>query len=296
MPKDAFYNVHPAVELAFFIAVMLITAFVLHPVITAVSLVCACAYAVIIKGRKALVYQLCGLLPFMLIVAVLNPLFNHAGTRVLFYLRNGNCVTLEAVLYGVVSGGMFAALIVWFICLNSVLTSDKYVYLFGRIIPAISLIFSMALRFVPRFTQRIKLVSSAQRSLEPALGKSVIKGVRHGLSVVSITTTWALESAVGISDSMKSRGYGLPGRTAFSIFRFDKRDALTVAALAVCAAVSVAAMALKRVYFRFYPSIKYNGWDAFAVLGCAAFAVLCLIPIIINVKEALKWRAIRSGI
>lgn len=296
MRKDAFYNVHPAVELAFFAAVMLITAFVLHPVITGVSLVSACVYAVFLKGRRAVKYMLCGLLPFMLAVAVINPLFNHAGVRVLFYLRNGNAVTLEAVLYGIVSGAVFAALIVWFYCLNTVLTSDKYIYLFGRIIPALSLVFSMALRFVPRFTQRLGLVSAAQKSLETDFGKNPVKGVKHGLAVVSITTTWALESAVGISDSMKSRGYGLRGRTAFSIFAFDKRDALLSAAMLVCFGITAAAIALKQVYFRFYPSIKYNDWGAFPFIGCAAFMLLCLIPVLLNIKEALKWRAIRSKI
>ena len=36
--------------------------------------------------------------------------------------------------------------------------------------------------------------------------------------------TWSLESAIDTADSMRSRGYGEPGRTAFSIYRFDDRD------------------------------------------------------------------------
>ena len=296
MQKDAFYTVHPAVNMLFFAAVMLITAFVLHPVITGVSLVSACAYAIFLRGRRAAILTLCGLLPFILIVAAVNALFNHAGTRVLFYLNNGNAITLEAVLYGIVSACMFAALIVWFTCLNSVVTSDKYVYLFGRAIPALSLVFSMALRFVPRFTKRIKLVSDAQRSVEPDFGKNPIAGVRHGLSVISVTTTWALESAVGISDSMRSRGYGLPGRTSFSIYRFDKRDAVMAALLFVTFALAVVAIAVKKIYFRFYPSIKYSGASALGVIGCIAFAVLCALPLLLNLKEELRWRVISSKI
>lgn len=294
MRGDAFYTVHPTINLAFFLAVMLITAFVLHPVITGISLAAACVYAVLLKGRKAVLFQLCGLLPMIIIVALLNPLFNHAGTKVLFYLHNGNSVTLEAVAYGIVSACMFGALVMWFLCLNTVMTSDKYIYLFGRIIPALSLIFSMALRFVPRFTKRIGKVLEAQRSLGTDFGKNPVKAVKQGLSAVSVTTTWALESAVNISDSMKSRGYGLPGRTSFSIYRFDKRDAVLAVITALCTALSIAAMATRHVWFRFYPSIKYSETGAFSVVGCIAFAALCLLPVLLNIKESFKWRVIKS--
>lgn len=296
MQKDAFYSVHPAVNLLFFAAVMLMTAFVLHPVITGISLLAACVYAAFLKGRKALLFELCGMLPFILIVALINALFNHAGVTALFYFRNGNAVTLEAVCYGVVSACMFAALIVWFACLNSVMSSDKFVFLFGRIVPALSLVFSMALRFVPRFTKRIGMASSAQRSIEPDFGKNPVKAVKHGLSVVSITTSWALESAVDISNSMKARGYGTGGRTSFSIFRFDKRDAALTAALVICFAACAALMALKKVFFRFYPSIKHGGFGPLAVICFILFFAMCFMPVILNVLEALKWRALRSRI
>ena len=44
------------------------------------------------------------------------------------------------------------------------------------------------------------------------------------MRALSVTVTWALENAVVTADSMKSRGYGLPGRTAFARQRFDGRD------------------------------------------------------------------------
>lgn len=296
MHRDAFYSVHPAVNMAFFIFVMLITCLVLHPVIVGISLVSACAYTVVLKGRKALVFDLCLVLPFIIIVALMNPLFNHEGVTVLFYLWNGNAVTKEAVLYGLVSACMFAALIMWFYCLNSVMTADKYVYLFGRAIPTLSLVFSMVLRFVPRIFKRISLVSRAQRSIAPPMGKSAVKAARHGMSVLSVTVTWALESAVNISDSMRSRGYGLKGRTSFSIFRFEKRDAVMGSLLLLAFALSVWAVAARRIYFRFYPSIKTVPADALCVIGFIAFALLCLAPVLVNLKENILWRLLKSKI
>ena len=48
------------------------------------------------------------------------------------------------------------------------------------------------------------------------------KKIRYALNMVSILVTWALENAIETADSMKSRGYGLRGRTAFSIYRFTE--------------------------------------------------------------------------
>lgn len=46
--------------------------------------------------------------------------------------------------------------------------------------------------------------------------------------------TWALENAIETADSMKSRGYGLRGRTAFSIYRMEDRDKYALGWLGFC--------------------------------------------------------------
>lgn len=296
MRRDAFYSVHPAVSFAFFAAVMLVTAFVLHPVVTGASLAASCAYTVFLKGRRSVPFLFGAVVPFIIIVAALNPLFNHAGVTPLFYLWNGNAVTLEAVIYGAVSSCMFAALILWCSCMNSVMSSDKYVHLFGRIIPVLSLVFSMVLRFVPRFFARIKQVSNAQAGLSKPFGKNPLKAVSLGLGVISATVTWALEGGVTMADSMKSRGYGLPGRTSYSLFRFDRRDViLSVLFLALLAAAVVSA-ACGGMDFRFYPSIKYSGFGLLSAMGCAAFALLTLTPVLMNIVERIRWQTSVSRI
>ena len=79
--------------------------------------------------------------PLLLFSAVLNPLFNHEGATILTYLPDGNPLTLESMLYGVSAAAMMVTVILWFSCYNSVMTSDKFLYLFGRVIPALSLLF-----------------------------------------------------------------------------------------------------------------------------------------------------------
>lgn len=84
-----------------------------------------------------------------------------------------------------------------------------------------SLILSMVLRFVPKFKNQIVKISNTQK----CIGRDVTNGnmlmkAKHGMKILSIMTTWALENSVETADSMKSRGYGLRGRNNFSIYRF----------------------------------------------------------------------------
>lgn len=57
---------------------------------------------------------------------------------------------------------------------------------------------------------------------------------------MSIVVTWALENALDTADSMKSRGYGLPKRTAFSLFRFTLRDGICLGVLATLGGIVLA--------------------------------------------------------
>lgn len=43
-------------------------------------------------------------------------------------------LTLESIAYGCAAAVMLVAVLFWFSCYNEVMTSDKFMYLFGRII------------------------------------------------------------------------------------------------------------------------------------------------------------------
>ena len=215
--------------------VIAFTMFFMHPVSLGISLGAALAYAVYLRGRKAIRFSLVFMLPMMVMAALINPAFNHEGATLLTYLPSGNPLTLESILYGLAAAAMLAAVVTWFSCYTAVMTSDKFVYLFGRLIPALSLVLSMALRFVPKFQAQFHVVSEAQRCIGRDVSDGgVIRRIRNAVTIFSIMLTWSLENAIETADSMKSRGYGLPGRTAFSIYRFDDRDKMALGWLLYC--------------------------------------------------------------
>jgi energy-coupling factor transport system permease protein len=235
------------------------------------------------------------MLPLLVITALLNPLFNHEGGTILTYLPGGNPLTLESILYGIAASLMLITVIAWFSCFNEVMTSDKFVYLFGRIIPALSLILAMALRFVPRFRAQIKVISNAQKCVGRDVSSgNILRKMKHGIKILSILITWALENAIETADSMKCRGYGLPGRTAFSIFRFDRRDLYALLYILICAATVISGALLKVYRFRYFPPVKgyWSGlWTAFVFI---AYLALGAFPVIVNIIEEKTWKSIES--
>lgn len=294
--KDAFSGYHPIINFLYFGFVLLFTMFFMHPACLAVSLVSALTYSIYLRGRKALRFSLTFMLPMMLLAALMNPAFNHEGATILTYLPTGNPLTLESITYGIAAAVMLAAVVIWFTCYNEVMTSDKFVYLFGRIIPALSLVLSMTLRFVPKFTLQIKVVSDAQRCIGRDVSEgSIIQRVKNGLTILSIMVTWSLENAIETADSMKSRGYGLPGRSAFSIYRFDSRDKTALIWLLFCGGYILSGWLVGGVYWRYYPAMRGVPIGPFPISFMVAYLALCLTPIILNMREDLIWAQLGKG-
>ena len=177
---------------------------------------------------------------------------------------------------------MLASVICWFACYNSIMTSDKFVYLFGRVIPALSLILSMTLRFVPRFRAQLKVVSNAQRCVGKDISTgSVWQRARHAITILSVMITWSLENAIETADSMKSRGYGLRGRTAFSIYRFDRRDKLALVFYIFCGAYIVLGGALSGIGWQYFPAMEGSLAGGYTVSLYICYFLLCISPVLL---------------
>jgi energy-coupling factor transport system permease protein len=284
---------HPWVSFIYFVAVIAGTLLFIHPVFVAVSLLCAIFASAMINGRKTVFATLGFGIPMFIFIALANPLFNHRGATILFYLFD-NPVTKEAVLYGIVSAGMMFAAVIWFTCYNTVVTSDKFIYIFGRILPSIALIVSMTLSLIPRLLEQIKIIADSQRSigLDWKSG-SLAQRLRSGARILSILVSWALEDAVITADSMRARGYGQHKRSTFSIFRFGKKDAKMMALIVILFAAEIFAYISGRGTMEFYPAIVVPNIDITDILIYVSYIILCIIPAVIQIKEDLKWKRLK---
>lgn len=295
--KDTFSLIHPIVNFIFFAFVIAFSMFITNPICLAISLISGLINALYLNGKKIVRLCLLYLLPMVCLVAVINPVFNHAGVTLLYYFPWGNPLTLESILYGISAAVLLSSVILWFSCFNAIITSDKFVYLFGRIIPSLSLVLSVALRFVPQFTARMKLVRNSQKCIGRDFSNgSVISKIKNGINILSIMISWSLESSIETADSMKSRGHGLKGRTAFSIYKFDKRSC-AVLLIVLFAGIAISIMYLSGLMsFSYFPSIKGNLFQPYSFIFYILYAGLMNLPLIINIWEGIKWKRLRSAI
>ena len=288
-----FGSYHPVVNMVYFVAVIGFSMVFMHPAALIISFLCAFSYSVLQGGKKTILINLLYMIPMIITATAVNTLFNHEGITIIDYLPGGNPLTLESIVYGVAASIMLVSVICWFSCYNRVMTSDKFIYLFGRVIPSLSLMLSMTLRFVSRFKTQFKSVINAQKCIGRDMSGGIIRRAKNGLSVLSVMITWSLESSLDTADSMKARGYGLEGRTAFSIFKFSKRDVAVIFLILVLGVYVLTGTALGVVEFKYFPKLKYNGGGFWGISVFVSYFILLALPIIIETGEKIKWKLLR---
>ncbi len=293
MQNNEFKTYHPLVNFIYFVLIIGFSCVFMNPVCLCISFFSAFLYSVMLKVNIRLKY----IVLMFIGMAILNPIFNHEGVTILSYFPNGNPLTLESIIYGIFASIMLVSVICWFSCYNEIMTSDKFIYLFGRIIPSLSLVLSMTLRFVPRFREQMKRVSNAQKTIGQGVSDGgIIKRAKNGLSIVSVMITWSFENALDTADSMKSRGYGTKGRTAFSIFSFDKRDKKALISIIFLSVYIIIGKIFGAMHVAYFPSVRIEGLSAYSLSIFLAYLLLFVMPIIIEVWEVVRWKALVSKI
>ena len=291
----AFGNYHPVVLMVYFLSLLLIAMFVWNPVLQALAMLGGICFCVMLQSRRETASDAAFYLPLFLMVAVTNPLFSHNGVTPLFFL-NGNPVTLEALLYGLAIGVMVVAVMFWCKCYSKIMTSDKFLYLFGKAIPKLSLVLSMALRFVPMFQRQSRKVSRAQKAMGLYSSKGYVSRVRSHMCILMTMISWSLENSMETAASMQARGYGLKGRSNFSLFRFYPRDGVVLAVSILLVGITLLGVAIGETEFFFYPRLSTLSTAFFALVVYSAYGFLAFLPFILEVKESIQWNYYRSKI
>lgn len=289
MRTDAFSRYHPLTNFLFFVGAIGFSVVIQHPLYLLASCLGAGLYYLLLNGRKGWKMVL-GMLPVFLLVAGINPLFNTYGQTVLFWLGD-RPYTWEALVYGMVIGAMLVVMLLWFGCYSAVLTSDKFICLFGSLIPSLSLLLVMVLRMIPSLMKKAQQLSGARRSIGKGAGEQSTNREKllDGMNILSALTDWALEGSIVTADSMRARGYGTAKRTSFQIYRMTAGDwGLITVMVALAAAVLVAGGTGASFTPQF--DIAKPTW------GLAAYFAYLLLPSALQLGQNLRWRTAVSRI
>lgn len=311
-----FKGCHPITNIIFFVSIAVFGMLFKHPVSLAVCFTAALCYYIKLCGKSALKTIVNFIIPMLILVVIINGLFSHYGTTPLLPLPDGNMLTLESITYGFVLGLAAATIVIWFFCYSEVVTADKFMSIFGKILPAAALVISMALRFVPLYKERFKIISEAQAGIgRDSKAGNIFERIKNGAKNISILITWSLENAIETSDSMKARGYGLHGRKSYGKFRWSTRDSILTATMISLDIILSFGYALRAVYCIYNPyiiinpsadfgktyfinelNLTVNPLSKMGITTLAAFTVMCFLPLITDMKEEIKWNRLKLKI
>ena len=313
--SSGFKGYHPLVNVLFFISIIAFGMLLRHPGYLVISFISSTAYYLKLSGKDGRKSVFRFLLPMLLFVVIINSFFNHYGVTTLFILPSGNNFTFEALVMGIVSGITVVSVIQWFFCCNEVVTEDKFMHIFGRILPKGALVVSMILRFVPLYRRRYKEISQARKCMGLNGTDSFICKMKNTFKNIGILVSWSFENAIETADSMKARGYGLKGRTYYSRFQWHTGDTLALILLVLFDALIIFGLVSNSAYCIYNPyviinqppemgttyiinelNLTINPFSFLSIVSLIAFTLLCFLPLTIDLKEDIKWHRLQSKI
>lgn len=283
---DRFSKFNPKVTFLFFVLIIVLTLILLHPVYLLVSLTASLFYKIKLEGKRVFLYFFKIIFPLVLFVSVFNMLFTHYGATVLFTAFDMN-FTLEGLFYGLCQGMMFSSVILWFSCYSVVVTSERFLAVFGRIAPNSAIVFSMALSFIPRLKKNAEEINDARMLINKGKGR-----LKRGLDNFSALLTMTLEESIEVSDSMKARGFGR-GRTAYSKYRFSLSDGICSCIIFSIFTAMCIMKSFGKINFIFEPEITMESFSAFSFF---IFVLLSFLPVIIDLTEDVRWFYLKQKI
>ena len=290
-----FQGYHPVILFLYFLLGLGFSMFSLHPLVILCSLAGALSLYGSLHGVRKLGEEIAFGTGLFLILTVTNPLFVHNGETILFFL-NDNPVTLEAILYGAASAAAIISIMIWCSCFLTFLTTDKLLYLFGKVIPKLGLILSMAFRFIPLFERQMEKIRRAQKTMGLYAADNVPDKVRGTVRVFDSLISWSIENSIDTADAMKARGYGLPRRRTFSVFSFHRRDKILLAVMILCTVETVMAFWGGSFTFYYYPVAAELSWNPEVIIPLAVLFIFYALPGLIEWKEKILWNYLKSKI
>jgi energy-coupling factor transport system permease protein len=229
----SFSRRHPAVALVYIASAIVCTMCAMQPVYLAISFAAGTAVALFLSGSRRYLSTLRPLAALFVLIVVINPLTNRRGGTVLFTIFDAP-VTAEALAYGVCAGVMLMSVIVWFQSYRSLITNDRFMFLFGRAAPTSALVVSMIMKFIPVMSVKLRETLDAQRALGVGASDRAL-----GARVFGILISRGMEDSIETADAMRARGYGSGSRTLFVRYRLKSADCVSLCALAALLAANL---------------------------------------------------------
>lgn len=292
-PKLVFEQLNPWVIFTYYIVVIACSMIFLHPIFLLVELAIVIGVDVLSGAKKQVTMMLEGSIFMVAFIMVMNPLINSRGAHVIWSF-GGILITVEAVVYGVLMALSLLIVLLIFLSYNKCLTSQKFMYLFSRISPKLTLLTMITLRFVPLFLRRFRGITQAQslRGIEVGHGNFRQRSIGV-MKLMEVLLVSSFNNALQTADSMSSRGHASTKRTSFQRYRFTQRDILSLCwylPLTVICFYEASKGVGRLVVYPSLGTMALNGQGLLVLLGVV---LLVSFPLILEAWEWLWWNLLK---
>jgi energy-coupling factor transporter transmembrane protein EcfT len=156
------------------------------------------------------------LLTTLLISTVINTLFAHTGSSVIFSLPEnwvlvGGPITLESLAFGLINGLVIGSIYLAFNILNLALSIKQMTRLIPTALKPIAMTTTVAITFFPSIQQRAREIKEAQ-----IIRGNPMKRVADWLPLIIPLLVTSLEKAFLLAESMTARGFHIRRETGTS--------------------------------------------------------------------------------
>lgn len=288
-------QLNPYIVCGYYFIITLILLTVKNPVITGIMLVEGIIMSLFVAGIYPTLLSLAYGMIIGILMVLVNPLVSHEGESIIWGMGSF-IITAESLIYGMSSALMLIAVIIWFCSFNTLMTSDKYIYVFGRVLPGTALLISLTLRLIPELNrqyaeERISLISLGIYDTKTLRGRMKLSYTAlRGVIVHSI------EASSLRADSMTARGYGIRHRSCYLECKWRLNDSI-YSILGIIAAIAILILnILSGESVVFYPRFNLRFDNTYIILLTVLCGLYGMLPIIYEIKERILWKRYLSRI
>ena len=123
---------------------------------------------------------------------------------------------------------------------------------------------------------------------------NLLQRLVNSIRIFSMLISWTIGALATASDSMRSRGSVLRGRTAFSIYRFDNRDRAYVIGLFACLTITAMGYLLRQTRMVYDPRLQWTPLTVMSYAFYLGYAVFCLMPLGLELYTEWRFRRARE--
>jgi len=285
-----FDRFHPLVNFLFYAGAVTLLILMLHPVFLVISIAVVFLINILHDRLNGLRRWLFFILTTFVLMVMMNPLFNERGRHLLVEI-NQHRVTVEAVVYGGMNALSIIGIIAIFVSYNVIMTPNKLLFLFAKILPQFAVLLMLTLRFIPLMRRRLEEIAVVQRSK----GLSVTHGswrarAKIGMLYVQTLLTFSLEEAIQTADSMKARGYGHGPRSSYEYFKMNRADRIAIIYLLGLLSFILVERVSGYGFLTIYPLMESWHLSLMDTAVLISYILFLGFPLLVEAGGVFRWR------